>query len=658
MVGYETEGGYARVLRYTFTTPASGASKVSFSTSAYIYEYDGSSKLTLIDWCITSDATSHLGAVTANGANSLGTVSLTYDTDDRYSASGSASVALLPNTTYYLWFFPKTTTYTIWEWQPSTVTLTTTAAISSVSAPNGYIEDTVKISISRYSSAFTHALAYSLDGGNTYTTIASSVGTTYTWTIPASVYDSLSSTDTSISCRIRCRTYNGSTLIGASYCTITLMVDSILNAPAISASWSISPDINSLTGAADRVVLNYHELSITVKGTAKNGATIASYWCSHGDETVKASTGSFTATEDSIGYGVTDSRGFSTIGGESLTTVAYIKPTLRFSAIPPDSQTGETTVKATGQWFNGSFGSASNTLAVQYRYKVSGGTYGSWTAATLSKSGNTYTGTATLTLDYTKKYVFQMRVTDALQTVTSAAYTVTTVPVFDWSDTDFAFNVPVYINGRLVMTDGLVYEYRSCADDAAVDAFIMEQINDSTFANRTKRNIVVYPTASGTTLTYGQMWFLELWKSSASYGAITAKTYANSGVSVWRRQWNTNKLIAWEQENPALAVGKEYRTTEKMSGHPVYCQRLGVTLDAWDGTAAPVTITIPHGIADFDTIVRISGRNGNTALLPYFGSSGSLTVLTGCGAENITLRSTAKWSSSYWTFDIYYTKTS
>ena len=69
---------------------------------------------------------------------------------------------------------------------------------------------------------------------------------------------------------------------------------------------------------------------------------------------------------------------------------------------------GACTLTITGNYFNGSFGAPSNTLTVQYKIDC-----GSWTTATATKKGNTYTATVNLTgLDYTQTYTFQARAVD------------------------------------------------------------------------------------------------------------------------------------------------------------------------------------------------------------------------------------------------------
>lgn len=108
------------------------------------------------------------------------------------------------------------------------------------------------------------------------------------------------------------------------------------------------------------------------------------------------------------------------------------------------STSGEFTFEVDGNCFNGSFGVASNTLTVKYRYKTSSGSYTAWTTMAVSRSGHNYTATATINgLDYRETYTFQAMATDSLESVTTDEMAIKSLPVFDWSGSDFNFNVPV-----------------------------------------------------------------------------------------------------------------------------------------------------------------------------------------------------------------------
>ena len=54
-------------------------------------------------------------------------------------------------------------------------------------------------------------------------------------------------------------------------------------------------------------------------------------------------------------------------------------------------------------------------------------------------------------LDYTKAFAFEVVVSDKIATVTKAVTLPKGIPVFDWGENDFNFNVPVKIAGSLTI---------------------------------------------------------------------------------------------------------------------------------------------------------------------------------------------------------------
>lgn len=114
--------GYAdsvnRVVRYKFTTPDVGASKLSFS-KVDITEYnntigDGEN----LYFYITDDPTGHANA--GASAEYHGTVSVSNNT-----ATGEVNITLLPNKDYYLFLFPGFASYGAYNWNyPAEITLT------------------------------------------------------------------------------------------------------------------------------------------------------------------------------------------------------------------------------------------------------------------------------------------------------------------------------------------------------------------------------------------------------------------------------------------------------------------------------------------------------------------------------------------------------
>ena len=221
---------------------------------------------------------------------------------------------------------------------------------------------------------------------------------------------------------------------------------------------TISPtitDSNSttigLTGNSSKLVRYYSNAAITIGAAAVKQATITSQKVTCGSKSLTGN-GTINAIESrNFVFTVTDSRGNTT--KQTVTPsdfVEYVKLTCGIANNIPDIS-GNMTVRVKGNYFNGSFGSKSNSLSVYYRYKTASGSYTSWAAMTVTKSGNTYSATANISgLDYKTNYIFQAYAVDALATVYSAEKPAKATPVFDWGENDFNFNVPVTIMGNAV----------------------------------------------------------------------------------------------------------------------------------------------------------------------------------------------------------------
>lgn len=344
-------------------------------------------------------------------------------------------------------------------------TLTTIPRASSISATNAYIESATTISITRASSAFKHTLQYKIGTQTSYTTIVSKTSdTSYKWTIPTAAYDYVSSTGKTVNIVIKCITYNGSTNIGEKTKTITATCNSSKCAPTLSPTVADVGKISTvLTGDVNKVIKYYNNISYKIGATAKNGASIKSQKITVGTKSATAATGEIGYVDSNVfTITATDSRGFTSSTKITKSLINYIKITCGLSASATlDSETNTATVNITvsGNWFNGSFGAKANTLTVQYRYKTNSGSYGSWTTLTATKSGNTYKATKSITgLNYSNTYTIEARAYDAIHDngasnnfglATAGAKTVSTKPVFDWSKTDFQFNVPVEMASSL-----------------------------------------------------------------------------------------------------------------------------------------------------------------------------------------------------------------
>ena len=327
-------------------------------------------------------------------------------------------------------------------------TLTTIPRTSSVSSTNANIGENITITINRASSSFTHTLTYAFN--NLSGTIATKTSSTsVSWTLPTSFYAQIPNSKSSWG-RVICDTYNGSTKIGSSECRFDVYVKESSNKPGISATVKdINATTKTLTGDENKLIKYYSTAQFSITSTPKNSATTKSININYNGNNLTGGSGNTwtdhfsNVSTGSFPCSVTDTRNFTSSITVNKTLINYVKITCALSVSNPTAS-GSCTLTINGNYFNGSFGSTSNTLTVQYKKDN-----GSWTNATATKNGNTYTATVSLTgLDYTKAFTFQARATDKLATATTATKTVKSTPIFDWGSDDFHFHVPVSINGN------------------------------------------------------------------------------------------------------------------------------------------------------------------------------------------------------------------
>ena len=208
----------------------------------------------------------------------------------------------------------------------------------------------------------------------------------------------------------------------------------------------------ALTGdSLTTLIKGYSNVAYEMGATPKKGASIVSYSAINGGNALTTASGTFEGVIDgTFKLSATDSRGITVTKEFNLRVIDYFRPTI--SQEPKIEIDGETTAKVTlvvsGEWCSKHYGLAHNQLRVEYRYKEKDGEFSNtWYGTDYLTDDNNYRATFTITdLDYQKAYTFESRVTDSLQSATTAEYTVRLVPVFEWSETDFSFNVPVNFN--------------------------------------------------------------------------------------------------------------------------------------------------------------------------------------------------------------------
>lgn len=367
--------------------------------------------------------------------------------------------------------------------------LDTIPRASTIKATNGNIGSNTTITITRASSNFTHTLTWSCSGlSGTFAT--KTTATSVTGTISTDIYAKIPNAKTA-TVTVTCDTYNGSTPIGSSTCTFTATASESACKPTLSRTSieDANTTATAVTGSKTRLIKGVSNVKVTgVKAESKNSATLKSvvFKCDSKTSSIAIATataGTGTATISAVPSGkftltATDSRGYSTTITDELTIVDYAKPTLTLAKVERAEQTSDT-AKVTFQGTYDSYSTIFNGLTFNVRYKPRGGSYSGWsTVATIDKNGTgapgtgkvvasnmAFAGEVSLSLDYRKEYTIELKITDNL---TSTIYTLTLapgVPIFDWGEKDFNFNVPISFSGT-VMNDFVVEQGTKTVTDA------------------------------------------------------------------------------------------------------------------------------------------------------------------------------------------------
>ena len=233
----------------------------------------------------------------------------------------------------------------------------------------------------------------------------------------------------------------------------------------------------ALTGDANILIRNFSEASVESNAGVYKEATIESQRVICGSKSLNSGSGII----DGVGSGsfifsITDNRKNTVSSTVNVPFIEYVNLTCNINAKSPNAE-GEFDFSVIGNYFAGSFGAVDNTIEVFYRYKTDGDEYCDWIKIediSVNENDNTYTANVSLSgLDYRARYTFQAMSFDALIEIESVERIVKTVPVFDWGEKDFNFNVPVFIQGHAlddyVVEQGMdgIWTYRKWASGIA-----------------------------------------------------------------------------------------------------------------------------------------------------------------------------------------------
>ena len=328
--------------------------------------------------------------------------------------------------------------------------LPTIPRASTPSASTANIEETMTIYTNRKSDSFTHTLSYEF--GTLSGQIATDVGVSTAWTIPASFYSQIPNSPSGQG-TIYCTTYNGNTQIGQTKsCTFTVYASENRVRPLVSVSavdtnkqLDTGNTIEDLTGDSTHktIIQGISNVKVSLEATARGNSSIRSTKISAGTGEFATYSGDFEYTfnnvlTNSFSGRAEDTRRYSgTADTTGITMLPYIPLSISPVRLYRENQTSnDLYAEIDGNYFKGSFNNTPNVLTLSFKYKESGT---NWTGnetwqtltPTISQSDNTYSfdGLLGSNFDYTKIYDFVFKVEDLVMIQTNEVSSTPGIPI-------------------------------------------------------------------------------------------------------------------------------------------------------------------------------------------------------------------------------------
>jgi hypothetical protein len=403
----------------------------------------------------------------------------------------------------------------------ASIDLTPIPRANTITAGDAYIGGDMRISVVRKSASYLHTIEYAF--GSLCGTIAEkSAASEYDFRIPDD-WDMEMTKSKTAPITLTCITYAGDTEIGRSTAKAQIKTDGTF-APQL--SWNvvdINPATIALTGNAKRLIAGASTARATLDAIALRGATLL--WLKINSVMTRAleipnvQSGAFT-------FAVKDSRGWETTEAASLSVVPYIPVTAIIEAERGAQGSNALTVTVEGYYYNGSFGEEINTLSVQYKADS-----GAWQTATPTISGNTYTATINLSLDYQTAHGLYFRIADKLTTLTPSQNIPRAVPQTMEGEGWIRHNVPV-----IQRSNHDNYVGRGDADESGLENWLnglMAGMPDMS----SRRVVFVCSAVTGYTVC------AELFRYTADYASVLGHSYDGNiyHKTLYNGVWNATK---------------------------------------------------------------------------------------------------------------------
>lgn len=330
------------------------------------------------------------------------------------------------------------------------IELDTIIHAATISATNGAIEAVSTIVVAQKNSAYVHSIQYifgELSGyinaaGNTVEFEETFANTAINFRIPSAFYTQIPDAPSGI-CTLVCRTYSNGVQIGVDqYAEFVVTADYYLCRPIVEGS---ATDVNeqtvALTGDSSVLIQFVSKAQCTIWAQAQNGASIASLRI--GGVEVDAEAGMLEITSPSFSkiiFEAVDSRGYTSTYELPVTLIPYTALTNNARIQRTDPTSGNALLTVQGNCWLGNFGAADNSLVASIQVNSEDPMELQLEISEDSK----YFAEVTLSgLDYTKSHTVSVIMTDQASSAPALLPVQKGIPVFDWGENDFKFNVSV-----------------------------------------------------------------------------------------------------------------------------------------------------------------------------------------------------------------------
>ena len=383
----------------------------------------------------------------------------------------------------------------------------------------------------------------------------------------------------------------------------------------------------ALTGNSSTMVRYMSNVKVSVSASGVNKATIKSITINN----TTASNGIVTfnsASSNSFEVKVVDSRGFPTTQTKTMTMIDYVPLTLSANVYRDEPTNGKVVIDYSGNYFNGSFGSVSNTLTVQYRYIEKGGSWDNVNWITLNPniySNNTYEQVITIEgFDYQKQYVFQVRATDKLSSPEPSVANITKgKPIFNWDENNFNVNGEIKKNGNPIFQSinwSETYDYNTLTKSGVYYAGV---------------NCANAPAVYCKVLVMGS--------TDTNYGDVTQLAISIATPNIYIRTRNNTEWSDWKlmvHRESIFPIGSIYMSVTNTNPSNSF----GGTWVLWGQGRVPIGVDTSQ--SEFNSVEKTGGTKISTQINTGSSSYG-YTLSSQAGYNDRTLVGSSSYGSTH-----------